>query len=68
MNWDSLKDLKCPQCRSFLVTANNFYNCSECEFKISEKKFNQIVDKMYKRGLNLDMISERDNLSALNNL
>jgi DNA-directed RNA polymerase subunit M/transcription elongation factor TFIIS len=69
MIWKNLKMNWCPKCSS--VITRNFGNetreCSSCDFKISEKKYREIISsqdskKVYKvKGYD-------ENLEALNNL
>lgn len=76
MNWNNLKDFKCPKCSSPLTerivicesnqvscaTSYRKYPCTKCEFTIGEEKYNELLRSKpkYQR-------TEEDNLSELNN-
>ena len=69
MNWKKLKDNKCPKCSSDLKADNCCYVCSriDCTFTIRQKKFEKIVNDLYKpKSQRLAFFDE--NLSELNNL
>lgn len=66
MNWNRLKNYKCPKCNELLghEMVKDSYDCSKigCGFSIGKEKFNKIVnDKYYKEPV-------RDNFEALQNL
>lgn len=77
MNWNNLKNYKCPKCSNGLkeekmsCESNNIgcatsfrkHVCSKCEFSIGEQKYNEILVGKKK---NFDRNYE-DNLSELNN-
>ena len=71
MNWNNLKSAKCPQC-GFNLTHSTFdmvYKCMNdaCkpDFKISNEKFESIVNSLYKPQKRR---TEDENLADLNNL
>jgi ssDNA-binding Zn-finger/Zn-ribbon topoisomerase 1 len=68
MDWSNLKQNRCPACGSELKAGilDPFYNCSNvgiCEYKISEKRFDEIIGGMYKVKEKVE-----DNSEELNNL
>lgn len=73
MNWERLKEKKCPRCGKKLESSAPFaeeFRCSDshCLFKIHERRFEELVSNMYKRS---DMRTFREvdrNLEELNNL
>lgn len=72
MNWARLKSLKCPKCNRDISGSllENTYRCDgreegACDFLISEEKFNQVVNNLYKPK---SYKIPDDNMSALNNL
>lgn len=71
MIWNRLKDNACPKCRSLLTNSilDDEYRCSstDCDFRISSKRFDEIITDMYKpRSQRRDETGE-DNLAMLNN-
>lgn len=71
MNWKSLEQLECPKCQCSLSKSEWGYNCSNevCDFKISESRFNEIINSMYQPKFRKPIRDEQeDNLSDLNNL
>lgn len=53
MNWKNLKDMKCPKCGLPLEQSNfntRGYGCDSetCDFFITDPKFRQLVDGLYK--------------------
>lgn len=69
MVWKNLKDNKCPDC-GFRLKLNEQYrvhNCTACKFRISEARFNEVVNSLYRRPV-CRVIEEEDNQEALNNL
>jgi len=73
MIWSRLKDNCCPKCRSFLQykALDSAHVCTKatCDFSISEKRFNEIIEDMYRpKKQQRGGYTEEDNLSALNNL
>lgn len=79
MKWNNLKSMKCPKCegnmqkvsmsKSCLTTAG-FLQCSQCDFKISNEKFEGLVNKLYHSQKSIDLRYKdiEDNLQNLNNL
>ena len=67
MNWNRLKDMRCPDCSAVLIAnkADSFIRCSLCNFKVREERFNQIMNDMYTPKVEE---VERDNQAELNNL
>lgn len=70
MDWDQLKQNNCPKCSSQL-RSNIFSECYECthsmcDFKIGDKKFDTIIENMYKGKFKTPDFEQ--NLSDLNNL
>ncbi len=70
MNWNKLKDHKCPRCSKKLESSKPYvdeFRCSDshCLFKIKEEKFIEIVRSIYRRE---DQELLRDNQEELNNL
>lgn len=68
MKWNNLKNNKCPKCNSVLTTSQlldkQFY-CSaspSCNFRISNEKFEKIVNDLYKKKPKV-----QDNFEALQN-
>lgn len=66
MNWDNLKNLKCPKCRRPILRDLMYrkYKCTSCDFSISHEKFNEIVDRLYNKHRNHEI---PDNAQAWNN-
>lgn len=69
MNWNKLKNNKCPNCANVYLTRAPFstiadFYCDKCPFRISAKKFDEIVNSLYKKP---NFISDTDRLSELNN-
>lgn len=68
MKWENLKNNECPTCGEQLIVKGDFHVCShdECDFMISEPKFVEIINKLYrKREL---YQSDHDNQDLLNQL
>lgn len=68
MNWEALKDFKCPKCGGSLSERETIHMCRDvdCKFFISKERFNQIVNERYDKK----QIPEQDpddRLSELNN-
>jgi len=77
MNWNNLKNFKCPKCSSVLkeditvcestqvncATSFRKYPCTKCEFSIGEQKYNEILRGKPKFSTH----SEEENASELNN-
>lgn len=78
MNWNNLKNFKCPKCSANLkeditvcnstqtkcATSFRTYNCTKCTFRIGEQKYNEIL----RGGKKIYTTSEEENLLKLNNL
>lgn len=49
MNWNKLKDFKCPKCFNLLTNKGELNECN-CGFKIGNKKLSEIIKpkKYYK--------------------
>lgn len=73
MNWEQLKEKKCPRCSSRLESAAPYvdeFRCSNthCLFKIHERRFEELMSSMYKRT-DYKTFKEVDrNFEELNNL
>lgn len=69
MNWERLKNMKCPQCGKDLTRAvsHTGYGCFNCHFTISKEKFDKIVSDLYKPKQKRCSTFE-ENLGELNNL
>lgn len=72
MNWNNLKQMKCPECERTLTKKQDgatavYYICLKCNFKIYNKKFNELVNKMYRTLRTTDLDTDK-NLSDLNNM
>ena len=48
MQWENLKDEKCPKCDKALTqnVEKQLYECSDCGFRISNDKYKMITEKM----------------------
>jgi len=69
MNWKALQDLECPKCACRVIRSDWGYNCAVCSFKISEVRFNEILNDMLRPKSRPELRDEtEDNLSGLNNL
>lgn len=65
MNWNSLKNNKCPKCNSLLEQGRLTHDCTKCEFKIGLNKFEEVVGNLYRpRPMNAIV----DNQEGLNNM
>lgn len=67
MIWSRLKSMKCPECNHVLQHNVMYkqYECTVCEFQISDIKFASLVSKLY----NIKEVSvDSDNFHDLNNL
>ena len=69
MNWNNLKNNKCPNCVVLLIFDKQYkmHRCEICGFAISDEKFNQIVENLYRKSKML-IKSDDDRLAELNNL
>lgn len=70
MNWNNLRNNKCPDCGHMLEASTKFkgYMCADenCNFKVTEKRFSEIVKSLYfKHGWDK---TEDQNLADLNSL
>ena len=67
MNWNALKNYKCPKCDRDLQKQFNKlgHSCTACGFYITPEKFDSIIVSLYKPKR---FRTEEDNLSDLNNL
>lgn len=73
MIWSRLKNNCCPKCNNLLQAKGiieTVFECTKttCDFSISESRFNEIVQDMYRPRRYQMTPSEYDNLAALNNL
>ena len=65
MNWKNLKNNKCPKCGELLQSSlEKIFSCPSCDFKISEKKFEKIVNSFYKPKKREEV---KDNFDELQN-
>lgn len=69
MNWENLKNNKCPKCGSLLKQLENNHACtSECSFMIGKSKFDSIVNGMYApKQKRCGTFDENGNLTDWNN-
>lgn len=54
MKWKLLKDFKCPKCELFYLESDalsSVHSCrnEKCDFRISNKKMDEIINSMYKK-------------------
>lgn len=49
MNWNALKNFKCPKDNKLLETNYRYYFCRKCTFRLTPYKFNIIVYHKYKK-------------------
>jgi hypothetical protein len=70
LNWDNLRNMKCPQCDADIFKVEHIYECEKCVFSISLEKFDELMKKIYDRSPRekIRIPTEEENLSALNNL
>lgn len=68
MDWQRLKNNKCPKCNSDLLE-DKMHTCSniKCDFMIGDVKFKTIVNSLYKPQAKRDNFRD-DNSHGLNNL
>jgi hypothetical protein len=60
--------MKCPQCATDLKSELLIIKC-KCGFSISMKRFDEIIDSLYKKSFkSVRVPNEMENLEALNNL
>ena len=68
MNWKKLKDNKCPECATRLLSKNgSHYGCVNCGFSISHTRFDMLVNELYKNNTKPYQF-QGDNAEELNNL
>lgn len=71
MNWNRLKDMKCPGCTADLKpkkTGETLHVCAKkCGFTISDAKLDSIVRSIYAPKQRFHVPTEEENMSALNN-
>lgn len=51
MDWNNLRNMKCPSCGERLTERAVGYSCTnttQCDYKISFERFASIINKMYK--------------------
>lgn len=67
MNWKNLTENKCPKCSAYLKHSalSLVISCSLCDFMISNKRYNEIVNDMYRPKIRETF---EDNSFDLNNL
>lgn len=75
MEWDNLKNNRCPKddhlLRSDEYQKMRFCSYHSCRFKITFKRFDEIVSGMYRsagRFRRANSVEEEDNQAGLNNL
>lgn len=71
LNWKALESMECPKCACRVIKSEWGYNCAVCNFKISEVKFNELINNMMKptgRSILNGFNEQEDNLAQLNNL
>lgn len=68
MNWNNLKNYKCPKDASPLKDIGHYHACTKtgCVFSINKEKFDQIVNDINKPKAK--RCGTFDNQEALNNL
>ena len=66
MNWNNLKNYKCPKCNVLLKDIGYYHACtrSGCIFSINKEKFDSMVGNMNKPK---KFVSEEERTSELNN-
>jgi hypothetical protein len=72
MNWNALKNGKCPMCNKMLgehPKRPNFLRCTDpiCTFQISEAKFVELTKPRAQRQQSTEFMSDDDRMSELNN-
>ena len=72
MIWKNLINSRCPKCNGPLREMVELlgYVCQDpkCNFSISDKKFEEIVNSIYKPSKRFNTPNEEENLRALNEL
>ena len=64
MKWNNLMSYCCPICGDVLKEGPEHYHCTQGNFTIAKRKFDEMVAKMYKDKEKF----EHNNFSDLNNL
>ncbi len=69
LNWKALESMECPKCACRVIKSEWGYNCAVCDFKISEVKFNDIINNMMRPQSRSAIVNEvEENQEHLNNL
>lgn len=77
MDWNKLKEMKCPKCSGNLQDSTMGYICTKgsCEFRISYDRFRDVANSVYVGKRNKpsrtyvpQYTTEEESLAALNNL
>lgn len=66
MNWNHLKNYRCPKDNEPLKDIGSYHACTKCIFSINKQRFDEIVSEQHKPKKRY--VTFEDNLSALNNL
>jgi ribosomal protein L37AE/L43A len=70
MNWQNLKQNKCPVCSSNIKAESllaEYYICTRCTFKIHSKKYDEIMTDRFKPKTVKPIKSFEKSLSDFNN-
>lgn len=68
MLWPNLKNMKCPKCGNKIAFAGDGYQCESGDFKITQARFDEVVQSLYS-GQKVRWMEDVDNnLLDLNNL
>lgn len=68
MLWPRLKSMKCPKCGGKISFVGEEYKCETGDFKISQTRFDEVVQSLYS-GQRVKWMEDVDqNLLDLNNL
>jgi tRNA(Ile2) C34 agmatinyltransferase TiaS len=46
--WINLKEDYCPKCYMDLIETPEGFKCTQCDFKISRQKYEEILEDLYK--------------------
>ena len=46
LNWKNIKNNKCPKCDSGLEQFDEVYKCVDCDFVITEDRYNSLIDDL----------------------
>jgi hypothetical protein len=65
MNWNALKNYKCPKDGAVLKDIGHYHACTKCIFSINKEKFDSIVSDKYTKRREP---TQEEKLSELNNL